>query len=739
MPLATHTRLGPYEIQARLGAGGMGEVYRARDTRLDRDIAIKVLPEQFAQDPHALARFHREVKAVAVLSHANVLAIYDFGTDHGFTYAVMELLEGETLGSRLKYGVFDWRRAVEVAAAVADGLAAAHAKGIVHRDVKPENVFLTSDGGVKVLDFGLARLTDKGGAARPGEPSAPSLETQPGVVLGTVSYMSPEQVRGEPADARSDLFALGCVLYEMLTGCRPFQAATAAETMAAILHEPPPALSQSGRERPAELDRLILRCLEKDPTRRFLSARDLAAVLRGLGRSALTVAAAPAGETAAYGLDTPGPHAAPAMPPSVAVLPFRNMSSDPENEYFSDGLAEELIAALTKVEGLHVASRTSAFAFKGKNEDVRKIGQQLNVRSVLEGSVRKSGNRLRISAQLVNAADGYHLWSETFNRELADIFDIQDEIARSITQALQMVLREKGRPAKEKAPTPDVRAYELYLRGRQFFHQFRKAGFEFALQMFRSAIGLDPAYARAHAGIADCHSLLFTYWEPSADHLRLADEASRKALELAPDLAEAHVARGLAVALKKEFAEAEREYEAAARLGPTLFEARYFHGRACLSQGKLAEAARLFEQASQLRPDDYQSLSHLTSVYSGLGRKADADAACRKALEVVEKHLALHPDDARAWYLGAVACCQAGEAQRGLEWAGRALAMDPDEPVTLYNVACVYALQGAPEQALDCLEKAVRNGFAHKAWIEHDSDLNSLRDHPRYRALLTRL
>ena len=671
------------------------------------------------------------------MSHPNILTIYDIGTDQGVTFAVMELLEGRTLGGRIKQGVMEWRKAVEIAAAIADGLAAAHGKGIIHRDIKPENIFLTGEGGVKILDFGLARLEAKNATPQPG---IPMLETQPGLLLGTVAYMSPEQVRGQPADARSDIFAFGCVLYEMVMGRRPFLGQTAAETMAAILHESAPALSQSGRERPAELDRLLLSCLKKEAAERFQSARDLALALRNLGHGALTGAVGSQNqfETAAY-LETPRPRVAPSLAPSLAVLPFRNMSSDAENEYFSDGLAEELINALTKVEGLQVASRTSAFAFKGRNEDVRKIGEQLNVRTVLEGSVRKAGNRLRISAQLVNVADGYHLWSESYNRELEDVFAIQDEIALSITKALQVILSEKEKRAFEKVPTADVKAYEHYLRGRQYFHEFRRKGFEFAQQLFARAIAMDPGYALAHAGIADCHSLLYMYWDTSAAHLQQADEASRKALELDPDLAEAHVARGLAISLKKNYAEAEQEFQAAIRLDPTLFAARYFFGRTCLAQGKLLEAARLFEQACQLRPDDYQAASHLGSIYTGLGRIADAEAAGQRAVGIVGKHLELHPDDARALYLGAVVWCQLGEPARGLEWAGRALAMDPAEPVTLYNVACFYALQGQIEGALDCLENALKHGFAQKEWIEHDADLAPLHGHPRYQALLQAL
>jgi serine/threonine protein kinase/Flp pilus assembly protein TadD len=735
MPLATATRLGPYEILAQLGAGGMGEVYRARDTRLDRDVAIKVLPEPIAQDHQALARFQREARAVASLSHPNILALYDIGTEQGTAYAVMELLEGQTLGRRIRTSPLDWRAALDIAGAIADGLAAAHAKGIVHRDIKPENIFLQSNGGVKVLDFGLARLEPKATPTVTSGPETITLETQPGVVMGTVAYMSPEQVRGQPADARSDIFAFGCVLHEMLSGRRPFTGATNADLMAAILQHPPAALPEPAG-RPLELDRLILRCLEKNPAQRFASARDLVSALKSVPRAdSGGQAKADTGKT----LETAVRKTTPPTLPSVAVLPFVNMSSDPENEYFSDGLAEELIAVLTKVEGLHVASRTSAFAFKGKKEDVRQIGEQLSVRTVLEGSVRKSGNRLRIAARLVKVADGYDLWSETYNRQLEDVFAIQDEIAQNIAKALRVILTEKDKRAMERAPEADVEAYDFYLRGRQFFHQFRRKGFEFARQMFARAIEIDPHFARAYAGMADCHSFLFLQWEATPANLEQAQNASKKALELGPDLAEAHVSRGFALSLQKRNDEACQEYETAVRLDPTLYEAHYFYGRACLARGKLPEAARLFEQACQLRPDEYQAASHLTSIYTGLGRKADAQTASHRCLERIDKHLALHPDDPRAYYLGAVVWSQRGEGAKALDWAGKALAIDPEEPITLYNVACMYSLQGQPEQAMDCLEKAVKYGFAHKAWIENDSDFDLIRQHPRYQALVNRM
>jgi serine/threonine protein kinase/Flp pilus assembly protein TadD len=723
MSLSSGTRLGPYEILSILGVGGMGEVYRARDPRLERDVAVKVLPEQVAQDPKALARFQREVKAIAGLPHPNILSIYDVGADLGLSYAVMEMLEGQTLGTYLKHSVPDWRRSLEIGTAIADGLAAAHTKGIIHRDIKPDNIFLTAGGDIKILDFGLARLENKV-VGQPHDSTATCLfETQPGVLMGTISYMSPEQIRGQIADARSDVFAFGCLLYEMLFGRRPFVRDTNADTMVAILNDPPPVLSESGRDRPAELDRIVTRCLQKEPGNRFPSGRELAAALKAAPR-ALAAGAGRAGSSS---------------PTSIAVLPFVNMSSDKENEYFSDGLAEELINCLSRIQGLHVAARTSAFSFKGRNEDVRKIGEQLNVQAVLEGSVRKSGNRLRISTQLVKVADGYQLWAETYNRQLADVFEIQDEIAQSITTALRVVLTEQDRHVLEAGQTSDVQAYDCYLRARQYFHQFKRKSLEYAREMYLQALKIDPSYARAYAGLSDCCCFLYMYWDASQTNLEQADSASKKALELGPDLAEAHVARGLAVSRSKQYDEARREFETALKLDPKLFEACYFYARVCFAQGDLKETARLYEQAASIRSEDYQVPLLLGGVYRGLGRKADAEAVQQCGVRLAEKHLQLNPDDPRALYLGAGALLEMGDRTRSLDWAHRALAMDPEEPLTLYNVACNCSLAGQTEEAIDCLERAVQFGYRHKQWLEHDSDLDSLRPHPRFQALLQRL
>jgi adenylate cyclase len=728
MTLATGTSLGRYEVVDLLGVGGMGEVYRARDARLERQVAIKVLPEKFAANEEALARFRRESKAIAALNQPNIRSIYDIDSDGATTFAVMELLEGETLGEALeKRSRMGWQSAIGLALDIAEGLAAAHAKGIVHRDLKPQNIFITHEGTAKILDFGLARFESPVGGELDGLTATLSINTQPGAVMGTVQYMSPEQVRGNPADARSDVFAFGCVLYEMLTGSRIFTRDSMADTMAAILHEDPPTLAEAGVPGPADLQRIISHCLQKNPEQRFQSARELPFALRGL----LSGAGSPAFDdtvTAPPETDTP----------SIAVLPFVNMSSEKENEFFSDGLAEELISALSKIDGLKVASRTSSFAYKGKSQDVRDIGEHLNVRTILEGSVRKSGDRLRIRAQLVNVLDGYELWSDTFNRQMEDVFEVQDEIAENITKALRVVLTEKARRSLG-SQTDNVKAYEYYLRGRQSSYNFQRRGLERARKLFVRATELDPDYAAAYAGIADASYGLYLWFGGLDAYKNETDQASSRALELAPDLAEAHVSRANALYVFGKVDAALNEFEEAIRLDPNLFEAHYYYARAWYSRGVFDKAAGCFERAWAIRPEDYQSPSFLANCYEAQGREVDAIRAQKQTIEACENHLELFPDDARALYLGATSLVKTDQRGRGLEWVERARATDPEEPIVLYNVACVLANADEVEKALDCLDDAVTFGINEPEWLLHDPDMDPLRDHPRFKALLERL
>jgi adenylate cyclase len=420
---------------------------------------------------------------------------------------------------------------------------------------------------------------------------------------------------------------------------------------------------------------------------------------------------------------------------SVAVLPFVNMSSDPENDYFSDGIAEEITNALSKVKALQVASRTSAFAFKGRGVDVRRIGEDLKVATVLEGSVRKAGRRLRITAQLIKAANGYHLWSERFDRETEDVFAIQDEIAQNVVEVLEVILSDEEKRRIVRPPTAHVEAYEYYLRGRHDLHRFQKHSVRHAREMFERAIEIDPEYALAQAGAADCSSFLYMYFDGSTANLAQADRASRRALELQPDLAEAHAARGLAVALDKRYEEAELEFDKAIALNPVSFEPHYFYARTCFQQGKLEQAVGLFEKAFEIR-EDYQARLLAALAYQGLGRKAEAAAGYEKALELIRGHHAVHPRDARALTLGSACLARLGRGGEAVDWCRRALDIDPDDPVVVYAVACTDAILGRRTEALDRLERAIRQGFGNTKWIQNDPDFASLRDDPRFRTLV---
>jgi adenylate cyclase len=430
---------------------------------------------------------------------------------------------------------------------------------------------------------------------------------------------------------------------------------------------------------------------------------------------------------------------APKPKSSIAVLPFSDLSSQKDQEYFCDGIAEDIIHCLAHVKGLRVASRTSAFAYKGRSEDVRSIGKSLGVGAILEGSVRKSESHLRITAQLINTEDGCHLWSERYDRELRDIFAIQDEISTSIVRALQITLSATERDAISAAPTTDVEAYDYYLRGMQFFYQYTRSGVEFALKMFSRAIELDPDYVRAHAGISDCCSFLYMYAGTHEEHRRQACAASTKAVTLNPDSAQARASRGLALTLTGAYAEAEAEFQAAIRLDANLFEAYYFYARASFAQGNAPKAIELYQKASQVRPDDYQSPLLVAQIYTDAGLPAEAEASRRRGIKVVEARLRLNPDDARALYMGANGLVGLGEYERGLEWATQALAMKPDDPMVLYNVSCIQSLAGKLDDAMDCLERAVKNGLNEKGWLEHDSNLEPLRRSKRYQALIRQL
>lgn len=631
MSLPPGTRLGPYEVVSSLGVGGMGEVYRARDTRLGRAVAVKVLSSALGEDPETVERFEREARLVAALSHPGIVALYDVGREGETAFAVMELLEGETLRQRLHRGPIAPREAREVASQLAAALAAAHGKGIVHRDLKPENVFLTTEGRVKVLDFGLARR-EPAHAVEPLPGPADTVRTTPGLVLGTIGYMSPEQVRGEVADQRADIFAFGTILYELVTGERAFRRHSAVDTLASILRDTPPHLARGDRTMPPDLQAVAARCLEKSPERRFSSALELGDALQ-------VTEARGAPPPVAY----PPRREEPA--PSIAILPFRNLSPERDAEYLCDGITEEIIDALSRLAGLRVAARTSSFAFRGRDEDVRRIGDALGVKTVMEGSVRVSGTRLRVSARLIDVTTGYPLWSERYDRAADDVFAVEDEIARAITGTLQLHLLGTPEGPLVERGTRDPEAYDLYLRGRYFFNRRLPPR---AIDCFERAVARDPAYPAPYTGLADSYAVHAFYGGiPTLDAFARARAAALKARQLAPDAAETHVSLGiLEHYFGWDFEKQRAELQEAIRINPRSASAYYWLGLLDNLRGRPEEGGPNARKAVELEP-----LS--ANAHTGVGFGAYTDSRFEEAAVEMRKGHDIDPDALfPVWSLG---------------------------------------------------------------------------------------
>jgi serine/threonine-protein kinase len=776
MSLTAGTRLGPYEILSPLGAGGMGEVYRGRDTRLAREVAIKVLPETLAGDPEALRRFEREAVAVAALSHPNILAIHDFGTQDGMAYAVTELLEGETLRDRLASGPIAQSQAVDYALQIAKGLSAAHERGVVHRDLKPENVFVSRDGHVKILDFGLAKREEK---VAPGEEtSAPTQteQTTPGTVMGTLGYMSPEQVRGLPVDHRTDIFSFGAVLYEMLSGKKAFKRETSSDTIAAIMRDPPADLD---RLHP-QLARVVSRCVEKDRDRRFPSAREITFALAE-GSSAASVAPVPESRSrrtlfvalsaaAVLALAVAGillvrrsGSSSAGAPPSIAVLPFTNLSGDKDQEYFSDGLAEELMGLLGKVKQLRVAGRMSSFAFKGKTEDLATIGQKLHVSAVLEGSVRRVGDQLRISTQLVNVADGFQIWSETYDRKASDVFAVQDEIAAAVVAALKIKLLPSDRAIGSQSKTSNQEAYNQFLLGRRFFYLLSPDGYRRANAAFEKASELDPGYVAAYAWLSRSASqatFFSTTGAEKADLRRKAVWAAEEAVKRNPELAEGLAARGNARTLfSRDLAGAEADFSRALELdsGDPVTHAQ--HSRLLAKVGRLPQAIVEARKSAELDPLYPAPLGLLGNYLNGSGQLAEARQVLTRGLEIGPEN------EFARFYLGVNLLLQGdakgargvlGPAQTvfrrallaltehslGHEQASRQaleelIARDGESQP--YRVGEVYGWRGERDRAFEWLDRAVAQEDQSISYVAFDPLLAKLQGDPRYAALLKSL
>ncbi len=577
MALVPGTRLGPYEIVASLGAGGMGEVYRARDSRLGRDVAIKALPAEFSRNPEQLARFEREAQTLASLSHPNIAALHGLEVQEGVPHLILELVEGESLASRLTRGPLPPREALAICIQIAAAIEAAHERGVVHRDLKPGNVMITSSGTAKVLDFGLAK-TDPVVAPGTDPANSPTIAALPsatvaGTILGTAAYMSPEQARGRFVDRRSDVWSFGCVLFECLAGRAPFAGDTVTDLLARILErEPDWALLPAGT--PPRAREVLKRCLRKEADERPRDIRDVRIELADASTGATKGDAA--------------------REKSIAVLPFENLSG-PDDEYFADGVTDEILNALSHLDGMRVAARTSCFAFKGRREDLRTVGEKLDVATVLEGSVRRAGTRLRITVQLVNVADGYQIWSERYDREMTDVFELQDEIASGIASRMRVSLHGDAERGRSRAGTRNPEAYELLLRGRAL-HSRRGRSLSQAIDCIERAIVLDPQYAEALGLLSDCYRLIATFGSaPFAGATLKAKELAERAIAIDPEQAEPWATLAcVAEQYEWNFALADGHWNRALTLDPRHARARaqralwgYFRGSLSVDQGRI--------------------------------------------------------------------------------------------------------------------------------------------------------
>ena len=748
MPLASGTRLGPYEIVAPLGAGGMGEVYRARDTRLGRDVAVKVLPAAFAADAERLARFRREAQTLAAINHANIATIYGLEEIGPAPHLILELVEGETLAARLARGPLPPREALALGIQIAGAIEAAHERGIVHRDLKPGNVMITPSGVAKVLDFGLARI-EPAATPAPDLTQSPTVAVDPGAtgagtILGTAAYMSPEQARGRAVDRRSDVWSFGCVLFECFTGQPAFQGATAADLIARILErEPDWALLPAGT--PPRAREVLRRCLRKEADERPRDIRDVR----------LELAEAATG--------TAKPESA--REKSVAVLPFENLSG-PDDESFADGITDEILNALSQLEGLRVAARSSCFAFKGRHEDLRVVGERLDVATVLEGSVRRAGPRLRITTQLVNAADGYQLWSERYDREMTDVFELQDEIAKAIATRLRVSLAGDAERARGRAGTRNLEAYELLLRGRAL-HARRGRYLLQAIDCFEKAIALDPNYAEALGLLSDCYRLMVTFGTaPSSVASQKARQLAEQAIAIDPRqaepwstlacieeqfdwnfaLADAHWQRALTLDPRHARARSQRALWAHFRGAMTAIEGRAETQRAVDEEplncwlvtmhsyllglgGWLEESVAAAERALGLDADSFFAQWNLMRAHAFLGRHDRAIAMAPALLAESGRH---------QWVLGQLAWIYGatgrGEAARAIhdEMEGRSR----HEYMSPFWLAVAASAAALPDEAIRRMEQAVAEHDGLLLWSRLTPLMESVRQDPRYEAVM---
>jgi serine/threonine protein kinase/Flp pilus assembly protein TadD len=694
-----------YKITEELGRGGMGIVYKAQDTKLERQVAIKFLPPHIAQSESDKLRFLQEAKAAAALNHPNILHVHEINEHGGTLFLVMEYIEGRTLKSIIPaqqsgkgVGI---EKAIDWVTQTAEGLRSAHIKGIIHRDIKPENIMLTNDNRVKIMDFGLAKLKSGSGL------------TKAGMSLGTLGYMSPEQAQGGSVDQRTDIWSLGVVFYELLTGELPFKAEHDAALMYLIINEEPLVPSTLDRKISHAVDMLVMKMLSKDAEQRYQTMDELIGAMRALKTEL---------ESAERGAKTK----------AIAVLPFENISAEKENDYFGDGLTEELIANLSRLKDIGVVSRTTSMQYKGTKKDIKTIGKELGAQYILEGSVRKYQDNLRITVQLIDVLNDRQLWAETYKGKLEDVFDIQEQVAKQIVDAMVLRLTPTEKIVLTKRSTVNADAFDCYLRGRDFLYRRTKNGVQFAIQLFQKAIEMDPRYAAAYAGLGEAYATLHYDYDTKDIWIDKAIESCLKALMYDATLSEAYSALGLAYMSRKSLEEGISAAQKAIDLDPKNFTSYWILGRIYHIADRDRDAAQMYIKAIELNPNFHTAYGDLRVVYDRLGEKEKHDEILNRLLQIYPVYLAQHPDDARSHIYYAIDLAHVNRVDEAKREAEKALELSPGDSLMMYNAACFYARINEKNFAADSLKNSILAGLEDYEWIKRDPDLDNIREEPGY-------